>query len=79
LERFLAAADQELSGHQLVVREGGPEDHFSGRDRTLFALAGDLYAGGLSAYCVPALPPNHPERGEQATPRRRYLPAPAAE
>ena len=80
LERFLAAADHQLTGRQFVQREDGtPQEHFGARNFILFALAGDIYAGELTVYSVPPLPPGHPERGDQVAPQRRYLPARAAE
>jgi hypothetical protein len=75
LDRFLAVADQELTGHQFFWREGGArEDYFGGRDRIFFALATDVYAGRLTIYDVPELPPSHPDRGANAAPGRRHLP-----
>jgi hypothetical protein len=74
LERFLAAADHELTGHRYFWRDGVGQEHFASRQRVLFGLATDVYAGELSIYRVPELPPGHPDRAEESAPVRRYLP-----
>lgn len=63
LERFLKAADAELKSNQFVSRKDGTrEQYFNGRDRILFGLATEIYAGALPVYRVPQWPPGHAER-----------------
>jgi len=78
LERFLDAADRELTAHGgYVDHERRPIDHFYGRVDILFGLASDIYEGRLDAYKVPPFPPGHEQRAPEAAHRRVQLPGPA--
>jgi len=59
LERFLRAADSELTGHQWGPGKKTTPESFVGRDRISFVLEEDVYEGRCIAYKVPALPPRH--------------------
>jgi Replication-relaxation len=75
LERFVAAADRELTGNRWHWGgDGVRQEKFDGRDRVLFARADDVYRGDLSARRVPLLPPGHDRRGLDDSPREAFLP-----
>lgn len=77
LERFLAAADHELTGYRSYLDDDGQAaHHFYGRRQIVFALASELYAGSLTAYAVPHYPPGHGQRRQEDAPRRLQLPRP---
>jgi hypothetical protein len=61
-QKFLAAADHELTGHHWHP-SAAPERHdYVGRRRLLFALEHDAHVGTLDAWQLPPFPPRHPAR-----------------
>jgi hypothetical protein len=72
--RFLHAADYELTGHLSANTYEGRQEHYTARDRILFALESDLREGVTTAVALPALPPRHEERTTPAHVRRVPLP-----
>ncbi len=76
-DKFLAAADRELTGRLWhPSADPGPDRH-PGRRRTLFACEQDAHAGVLEAARVPPFPPRHPSRqGLDVEFRRVLLPGP---
>jgi hypothetical protein len=76
-DRFLAAADRDLTGRLWHPSASPSEAHYLGRRRTLFACEPDAHAGVLEARRVPAFPPGHPHRGGAPVLSRRVrLPGP---
>jgi hypothetical protein len=76
-DKFLAAADRDLTGHLWHPAADPSEKHYPGRRRTLFACEADIHAGILEARRVPGYPPGHPgRRGPLAEARRVRLPGP---
>jgi hypothetical protein len=76
-DKFLAAADRDLTGHLWHPSAGPSEQHYPGRRRILFACEADAHAGIPEARRVPAYPPAHPSRrGKLAETRRVRLPRP---
>jgi hypothetical protein len=74
-ERFLAAADHELTGQ--VWHPSAPADQHvcTGRQRVLFACELDMHIGRLEARRVPRLPPNNvAQRSRDASIRQVRLP-----
>jgi hypothetical protein len=56
-ERFLAAADRQLTAHQTRWAELNPEPEYPVRDRFLFALERDIHDGRAEAVRLPHHPP----------------------
>jgi hypothetical protein len=76
-DKFLAAADSDLTGHLWHPSADQSEHHYVGRRRILFACEADAHAGILEARRMPAYPPRHPgRRGPLAGTRRVRLPGP---
>jgi Replication-relaxation len=76
-DKFLAAADRDLTGHLWHPATQLSENHYLGRRRILFACEADVHAGILEARRVPGYPPSHPDRrGPRAEVRRVRLPGP---
>lgn len=61
-DRFLAHADQEVTGRLWEAAEGAGEHEFAGRRRMLFVSEADVYEGQAIAHRLPDLPPGHPTR-----------------
>jgi hypothetical protein len=77
LDKFLAAADRDLTGHLWHPAVEPSEKHYPGRRRILFACEADIHAGTLEALRVPGYPPGHPaRRGQLAEARGVRLPGP---
>lgn len=74
-DRFLAAADVELTG-QLWHPSAAPDQRvYAGRQRVLFACELDMHSGRPEATRVPSLPPDDARRdGDDAHVRRVRLP-----
>ena len=64
-ERFLAAADQELTGHRWHPSAPPDRHEHVGRRRILFALEPDAHAGVLEAWRLPSFPRGHPARFDE--------------
>jgi hypothetical protein len=76
-DRFLAAADRELTGRLWHPSAQPNENHYPGRRRILFATEAGAHAGVLEARRVPGYPPRHPaRRGANAEARGVRLPGP---
>jgi len=76
-DKFLAAADRDLTGHLWHPSASASEHHYPGRRRILFACEADAHAGNLEARRVPGYPPGHPGRsGPLAETRGVRLPGP---
>jgi hypothetical protein len=76
-DKFLAAADRDLTGRLWHPSATPGPDHHPGRRRMLFACEPDAHAGVLEAHRVPAYPPGYPSRqGPHAQTRRVRLPGP---
>jgi hypothetical protein len=60
--QFLAAADQELTGHQWHPSVDRQHYAYVGRQRLCFALEHDAHAGALEAWQLPGFPSGHPAR-----------------
>jgi hypothetical protein len=76
-DKFLAAADRDLTGRLWHPSADPSPAHHPGRTRTLFACEPDAHAGILEAHRVPAYPPGHPSRqGPHTLTRRVRLPGP---
>jgi Replication-relaxation len=76
-DKFLAAADRDLTGHLWHPAVDTSEEHYPGRRRILFAREADIHGGILEARRVPGYPPRHPaRRGPLAETRRVRLPGP---
>jgi Replication-relaxation len=74
-DKFLAAADRDLTGHLWHPSLRQSETHYIGRRRILFACEADAHTGVLEARRVPGYPPGHPARhGRLAQVRRVRLP-----
>jgi Replication-relaxation len=74
-DKFLNAADRDLTGRLWNASVDSSPAHYPGRLRTLFACEPDAHAGVLEAHRVPAFPPGHPSRqGPRALTRRVLLP-----
>ena len=70
-DRFLNAADRELTG-QLWHPSAAPDDKvYVGRERVLFASELDMHLGRLEARRVPGIPPGDARRGGHAADVRR--------
>jgi hypothetical protein len=77
LEKFLAAADRDLTGHLWHPAAEHSEQHYPGRRHILFACETDVHSGAFEARRVPGYPPGHPaRRGPLAEARRVRLPGP---
>ncbi|MBA3263127.1 MAG: hypothetical protein H0T69_11815, partial [Thermoleophilaceae bacterium] len=76
-DKFLAAADRDLTGHRWHPSAGPSERHYVGRRRILFACEADAHSGVLEARRVPGYPPGHPDRrGPLGETRAVRLPGP---
>jgi Replication-relaxation len=76
-DKFLAAADRDLTGHLWHPAADPSEQHYPGRRRILFASEADVHGGILEARRVPGYPPRHPARhGPLAEARGVRLPGP---
>jgi hypothetical protein len=76
-DKFLGAADGDLTGHLWHPSAGASEQHYPGRRRILFACEADAHAGVFEARRVPGYPPAHAcRRGQLAQIRRVRLPVP---
>jgi hypothetical protein len=76
-DKFLAAADRDLTGHRWHPSVGASEHHYVGRRHILFACEADAHGGVLEARRVPGYPPGHPgRRGALAEIRGVRLPGP---
>jgi hypothetical protein len=76
-DKFLAAADRDLTGRLWHPSADPSEQQHPGRRRTLFACEPDTHAGVLEARRVPAFPPGHPSRrGPLGEARAVRLPGP---
>jgi len=76
-DKFLAAADHDLTGRLWHPSANPSQNHHTGRRRILFASEPDAHAHILEARRVPAYPPGHPHRrGAQAQSRGVRLPGP---
>jgi protein involved in plasmid replication-relaxation len=74
-ERFVNAADHELTG-QLWHPTAAPDDKvYVGRQRVLFTCELDMHVGQLEAWRLANAPPDDARRGGTATVRRVRLPA----
>ena len=83
-DRFLAAADHELTGHHWHPSRAPEEQIYVGRSRILFATEGEMHAGEVRAARVSGFPREKPSRESSSlSPRLVRLPggtrAPAAE
>jgi len=56
-ERFLAAADWQLTAHQTRWADLNPEREYPVRDRFVFALEHDIHDGRAEAVRLPRQPP----------------------
>jgi len=65
-DKFLAAADRDLTGHLWHPSSPPSEKNYPGRHRILFVCDADVHAGILEARRVAGYPPGHPAR--RATP-----------
>jgi hypothetical protein len=73
-DRFLNAADRELTG-QLWHPSAAPDEmEYVGRQRVLFACELDVHLGRLEARRVPSLPPDDARRRGAAAARWVRLP-----
>jgi Replication-relaxation len=73
-ERFVNAADHELTG-QLWHPTAAPDDKvYVGRQRVLFTCELDMHVGQLEAWRLANAPPDDARRGGTATVRRVRLP-----
>jgi hypothetical protein len=73
--RFLNAADRELTG-QLWHPSAAPDDKvYMGRQRVLFACELDMHVARPEAWRLPSVPPGDARRGRAAAVRRVRLPA----
>ena len=70
----MLAADNELTGHLFAHTQNGPEERYTARDRTLFALESDIRKHVTTAIALPALPPRHEARANSASVRHVPLP-----
>jgi hypothetical protein len=61
-DRFLAAADHELTGHLWHPSRPANQHVYTGRQRVLFACELDMHIGRLEARRVPRLAPGHAGR-----------------
>jgi hypothetical protein len=61
-QKFLAAADRDLTGHLWHPSTNTSENHYPARRRMLFAREADAHDGILEARRVPGYPPGHPNR-----------------
>ncbi|HEX8745176.1 MAG TPA: replication-relaxation family protein [Thermoleophilaceae bacterium] len=61
-ERFLATADEELTGHRWHPSAPPDRHEHAGRRRILFAVEQDAHAGVLEAWRLPPFPSGHPAR-----------------
>jgi hypothetical protein len=78
-DKFLNAADCDLTGHLWHPAAAPSEKHYPGRRRILFTCEADIHAGILEAGRVPAYPPgHHARRGPLAESRGVRLPGPAS-
>lgn len=76
-DKFLAAADQDLTGRLWHSSVEPDEQLYPGRRRMLFATDADAHAGALHAVRVPGFPPGHPRRrGRAGEARGVRLPGP---
>lgn len=76
-DKFLTAADRDLTGHLWHPAVQLSEQHYPGRRRILFASEADIHARTLEALRVPGYPPGHPaRRGPLAEARGVRLPGP---
>jgi hypothetical protein len=76
-DKFLAAADRDLTGRLWHPAAEPSEKQYPGRRRILFACEADVHASILEALRVPGYPPRHPgRRGALAEMRRVRLPRP---
>jgi hypothetical protein len=76
-DKFLAAADRDLTGHLWHPAVEPSEELYPGRRRILFACEADVHGGMLEARRVAGYPPSHPgRRGALAESRRVRLPGP---
>lgn len=74
-DKFLSAADRDLTGSLWHPSARPSEQHYPGRRRVLFASEADIHAGVLRARRVPGFPPGHPgRRGRLAETRGVRLP-----
>ena len=74
-DRFLTAADHELTGHLWQPSAPRDEHVHVGRQRVLFVSELDMHIGRIEANRVPRFPPGHPgRRGPDAHVRRVRLP-----
>jgi predicted transcriptional regulator len=76
-ERFLAAADHDLTGRLWHPSATPSENHYPGRRRILFACEADAHAEVLEAHRLPGFPPRDPNRrGTSSAVQRVRLPGP---
>jgi hypothetical protein len=76
--RFMNAADRELTG-QLWHPSATPDEKVNmGRQRMVFACELDVHVGRLEAWRLPSVPPGDARRGGTAAVRRVRLPAQGA-
>lgn len=61
-ERFVRAADHEVTGHHWHASWAAEASHYVGRRNMLFAVEQDAHRGQLEAWRLPAFPPDHRER-----------------
>jgi hypothetical protein len=73
-ERFLGAADRELTGRLWHPSLSADDDVYIGRQRLLFASELDAHAGSLEARRAPKLPPGEAQHGVRDGVRRVRLP-----
>ena len=70
-ERFVRAADHEVTGHHWHASWAAEASHYVGRRNMLFAVEQDAHRGQLEAWRLPAFPPDH--RGRDPTVNRVRL------
>jgi hypothetical protein len=76
-DKFLAAADHDLTGRLWHPSATPSETHYPGRRRILFACEADAHANVLEAHRLPGFPPREPgRRGTANAARRVRLPGP---
>ncbi len=73
-DRFLAAADLELTGHHWHPSRRAQDDDYVGRSRILFASDCDMHSGDRRTVRVPSFPPRHTTRDFGAEVRHIRLP-----
>jgi hypothetical protein len=76
-DKFLAAADHDLTGRLWHPSATPSENHYPGRRRILFACEADAHADVLEAHRLPGFPPRDAGRRATANAARRVrLPGP---